>query len=73
MFYFIWKENGEEKCVIETRSRGKAEDCNGHCTQTCTVTPIKFDSCTGDIEALAQGTAIYNMFTKVPFPFEAYM
>ncbi|KAJ8299215.1 hypothetical protein KUTeg_023275 [Tegillarca granosa] len=50
-------ENGEEKCVIETRSRGKAEDCNGHCTQTCTVTPIKFDSCTGDIEALAQAAA----------------
>lgn len=41
-------ENGEEKCVIETRSRSKS-DCNGHCTQTCTVTPIKLDSCTGDI------------------------
>lgn len=46
--YLYLKENGEEKCVIETRSRSKS-DCNGHCTQTCTVTPIKLDSCTGDI------------------------
>ncbi|XP_060074042.1 tetratricopeptide repeat protein 17-like isoform X2 [Ylistrum balloti] len=43
------RENGEEKCVIETRSRSKSGECNGHCTQTCTVTPIKLDSCAGDI------------------------
>ncbi|KAK6190158.1 hypothetical protein SNE40_002084 [Patella caerulea] len=40
-------ENGEEKCIIETRTRGKAGDCNGHCTQTCTITPIKLESCNG--------------------------
>ncbi|XP_033752791.1 tetratricopeptide repeat protein 17-like [Pecten maximus] len=45
------RENGEEKCVIETRSRSKSGECNGHCTQTCTVTPIKLDSCAGDIHS----------------------
>nr|XP_022314692.1 tetratricopeptide repeat protein 17-like isoform X1 [Crassostrea virginica] len=48
-------ENGEEKCVIETRSRTKSGECNGHCTQTCTVTPIKFDSCSGEDGPLAGG------------------
>ncbi|XP_064604076.1 tetratricopeptide repeat protein 17-like isoform X2 [Liolophura sinensis] len=38
-------ENGEEKCIIETRTRTKMPECNGHCTQTCTITPIKLDSC----------------------------
>ncbi|KAK7486422.1 hypothetical protein BaRGS_00022346, partial [Batillaria attramentaria] len=40
-------ENGEEKCIIETRMRNKAGDCNGQCTQTCTITPIKLDTCAG--------------------------
>ncbi|ESO91575.1 hypothetical protein LOTGIDRAFT_163300 [Lottia gigantea] len=40
-------ENGEEKCIIETRMRGKSGECNGHCTQTCTITPIKVESSCG--------------------------
>ncbi|KAL5007156.1 hypothetical protein ScPMuIL_015962 [Solemya velum] len=40
-------DKGEEKCVIETRTRMKAPECEGHCTQTCTVTPIKLDTCGG--------------------------
>ncbi|XP_070200043.1 tetratricopeptide repeat protein 17-like isoform X3 [Littorina saxatilis] len=40
-------ENGEEKCIIETRMRNKAGDCNGQCTQTCTITPVKLDTCAG--------------------------
>ncbi|XP_025087686.1 tetratricopeptide repeat protein 17-like isoform X2 [Pomacea canaliculata] len=40
-------ENGEEKCIIETRIHNKAGNCNGQCTQTCTITPIKLDTCTG--------------------------
>uniref|UniRef100_A0A0B7BGE5 Tetratricopeptide repeat protein 17 n=1 Tax=Arion vulgaris TaxID=1028688 RepID=A0A0B7BGE5_9EUPU len=42
-------ENSEEKCIIETRSRNRIADCNGQCTQTCTITPIKVDGCSGDI------------------------
>ncbi|BFZ05335.1 hypothetical protein BsWGS_08373 [Bradybaena similaris] len=42
-------ENNEEKCIIETRSRNRIADCNGQCTQTCTITPIKMDGCSGDI------------------------
>ncbi|KAK3103819.1 hypothetical protein FSP39_022148 [Pinctada imbricata] len=45
-------ENGEEKCVIETRSRSKAENCNGQCTQTCTVTPIKLDGCASEADPI---------------------
>ncbi|XP_076450500.1 tetratricopeptide repeat protein 17-like isoform X3 [Babylonia areolata] len=41
------EENGEEKCIIETRMRNKAGECNGQCTQTCTITPIKLDTCAG--------------------------
>ncbi|XP_059157800.1 tetratricopeptide repeat protein 17-like isoform X2 [Physella acuta] len=42
-------ENNEEKCIIETRSRNRVADCNGQCTQTCTITPIKVDGCSGDV------------------------
>lgn len=59
-------ENGEEKCVIETRSRTKSGECNGHCTQTCTVTPIKFDSCTGQDGPLAGGCS--QRGPSQPFP-----
>ncbi|XP_029638626.1 tetratricopeptide repeat protein 17 isoform X1 [Octopus sinensis] len=38
-------ENGAEKCVIETRSHSKSSNCDGHCTQTCTIIPIKLESC----------------------------
>ena len=27
--------------------RNKAGECNGQCTQTCTITPIKLDTCAG--------------------------
>ncbi|XP_048779550.1 tetratricopeptide repeat protein 17-like isoform X2 [Ostrea edulis] len=60
-------ENGEEKCVIETRSRTKSGECNGHCTQTCTVTPIKFDSCTGD-EGPMTGSPCSQKGPNQPFP-----
>ncbi|XP_062591170.1 tetratricopeptide repeat protein 17-like [Saccostrea cucullata] len=59
-------ENGEEKCVIETRSRTKSGECNGHCTQTCTVTPIKFDSCNG--EEPGAGSACSQKGPTQPFP-----
>ncbi|CAL1533702.1 unnamed protein product [Lymnaea stagnalis] len=42
-------ENNEEKCIIETRSRNRIPDCNGQCTQTCTITPIKVDGCSGEM------------------------
>ncbi|GFO31147.1 tetratricopeptide repeat protein 17 [Plakobranchus ocellatus] len=38
-------ENNEDKCIIETRMRNRVSDCNGHCTQTCTITPIRMDGC----------------------------
>ncbi|KAK3803342.1 hypothetical protein RRG08_058199, partial [Elysia crispata] len=41
-------ENNEDKCIIETRLRNRISDCNGHCTQTCTITPIKMDGCAAD-------------------------
>ncbi|KAK3594378.1 hypothetical protein CHS0354_032887 [Potamilus streckersoni] len=40
-------ENGEEKCVIETRTRAKPGECDGSCSQSCTVTPIHMDTCGG--------------------------
>lgn len=49
-------ENNEDKCVIETRLRNRINDCNGHCTQTCTITPIKMDGCTA--EASMENTLI---------------
>ncbi|XP_012940375.1 tetratricopeptide repeat protein 17 [Aplysia californica] len=43
------ENNNEEKCIIETRSRNRVADCNGQCTQTCTITPVKMDGCSGDL------------------------
>uniref|UniRef100_A0A2C9KLB1 Tetratricopeptide repeat protein 17 n=1 Tax=Biomphalaria glabrata TaxID=6526 RepID=A0A2C9KLB1_BIOGL len=43
-------ENNEEKCIIETRSRNRIADCNGQCTQTCTITPVKVDGCSSSNE-----------------------
>ncbi|XP_053384178.1 tetratricopeptide repeat protein 17-like isoform X3 [Mercenaria mercenaria] len=37
-------EAGEEKCVIETRTRGNSGESEGSCTQTCTVGPVT-DTC----------------------------
>lgn len=42
--YFILQEAGEEKCVIETRTRGKSGESEGSCTQTCTIGPVT-DTC----------------------------
>ncbi|XP_041366225.1 tetratricopeptide repeat protein 17-like isoform X2 [Gigantopelta aegis] len=56
-------ENGEEKCVIETRSRQKSPDCNGHCTQTCTVTPVKMDTCSG---GASEGNTVAQCVQKGP-------
>ncbi|XP_067656213.1 tetratricopeptide repeat protein 17-like isoform X4 [Haliotis asinina] len=50
------KENGEEKCIIETRTRHKSSDCNGHCTQTCTISPVKMDTCSGGGEVTVDQT-----------------
>ncbi|XP_067656212.1 tetratricopeptide repeat protein 17-like isoform X3 [Haliotis asinina] len=49
-------ENGEEKCIIETRTRHKSSDCNGHCTQTCTISPVKMDTCSGGGEVTVDQT-----------------
>ena len=46
MFSFTSQENGEEKCVIETRMRQRPGECDGSCSQTCTVTPMsKNEAC----------------------------
>ncbi|XP_046360680.2 tetratricopeptide repeat protein 17-like isoform X1 [Haliotis rufescens] len=51
-------ENGEEKCIIETRTRHKSSDCNGHCTQTCTISPVKMDTCSGGGEVTVDQTGL---------------
>ena len=49
--FFMQQENGEEKCVIETRMRGRPGECESSCTQTCTVTPMsKSDTCGHGVE-----------------------
>lgn len=50
-FHFIYylnvlyfQEGGEERCVIETRTRSKTGECEGTCSQSCTVATVK-DTC----------------------------
>ncbi|KAK0055172.1 tetratricopeptide repeat protein 17 [Biomphalaria pfeifferi] len=52
-------ENNEEKCIIETRSRNRIADCNGQCTQTCTITPVKVDGCSSSNELNLENSISY--------------